>query len=511
MWLRSLEATSAQPLKGTDNPQLPFWSPDSKSIGFAASGQLKRIDLEGGGVRKLANAPLFLGGTWNTGGTILFVPNTNSSVFRVSDQGGDPVAATPLQPGSHHHFPKMLPDGRHFLYYVVAEPETRGVYLADIGEPEPRRLLDAAAAAVYAPSGHLLFVRGSTLLAQGFDPSRLELGEGAPFPVVEQIATGAFAGATIVAASASSAGPIIYRTSDSQSTVRFALTWFDRAGNEIKKFPDGPRFMLNPSLSPDERRMAIFSENSDIWLFDLQAGNLSRFTFDPAQDFSGIWSPDGNRIAFCSNRTGVFDLYQKNVNGAGGDVLLLATPEQKAPTDWSADGKFLLYRSLNPKTSFDIWALSMADGKPYPVLETDHEERDAQFSPDGKWIAYQSNESGRFEIYVRPFPLPGAVVKADEKWQVSAGGTAVRWARDGTEIFYTALDGRLMSVPVHLERDGRPGPPVALFASPAPLALRGGTALPWYMVSRDGKRFLTTTAPAPITTDPITVLLNWKE
>ena len=162
--------------------------------------------------------------------------------------------------------------------------------------------------------------------------------------------------------------------------------------------------------------------------------------------------------------------------------MLLASPEQKAPTDWSADGKFLLYRSLDPRTSFDIWALSMADGKPFPVLRTDHEERDAQFSPDGKWIAYQSNESDHSEIWVRPFPLPGAVVKADERWLVSrGGGTAVRWARDGTEIFYTALDGRLMSVPVHAGRDGRSvtlGPPVALFTSPAPLAFSGGTALP---------------------------------
>jgi eukaryotic-like serine/threonine-protein kinase len=513
LWLRSLDAASAQPLKNTDNPQLPFWSPDSRSIGFAASGQLKRIDLEGGGVRKLANAPLFLGGTWNTDGSILFVPNSNSSVFRVSDAEGDPVAVTPpVQPRNAHHFPTMLPDGRHFLFYVAAEPGTRGVYLADLGGAAPRRLLDADAAALYAPSGHLLFVRGSTLLAQRFDPGRREL-DGSPFTVVDQIATGGFAGATIVGASASVAGPIVYRTGVSMSTVRFALTWFDRAGNVVKRITEGPRFMLNPSLSPDERRLTMFAEG-DLWLFDLEAHNPQKFTFDPAVDFSGIWSPDGKQIAFCSNRTGVFDLYRKNVSGAGGDELLLATPEQKAPTDWSADGKFILYRSLDRKTSFDIWALSMADRKPFPIVKTDHEERDAQFSPDGKWIAYQSNESGRFEIWVRPFPLPGSAVKADERWQFStAGGTEVRWARDGTEIFYTTLDGRLMAVPVHVERDGHaviPGPAVPLFASPVPLAFGAGTALPWYMVSRDGKRFLMTTQPTPLTTVPITVLLNWQ-
>ena len=270
--------------------------------------------------------------------------------------------------------------------------------------------------------------------------------------------------------------------------------------------------MMNPSLSPDERRIAFFFA-SDIWLSDLQSGD-NRFTFDPAVDFSGIWSPDGNHIAFCSNRNGAYDLYQKNVSGAGGEELLLATPEQKAPTDWSADGRYLLYRSLDPKTSFDIWALSMSDRKSFPVVKTEHEERDAQFSPDGKWIAYQSNESGRFEIWVRPFPFPGADVKADERLQISTnGGSQVRWARNGTEIFYAGFDGRLMAVPVRADPTGRavtPGPAVPLFESVGPPLFSGGTALPWYMVSRDGRRFLMTVEPPPVSTIPITVLLNWK-
>ena len=454
LWLYSIDSGVSQLLKGTDNGQFPFWSPDSRSIAFAASGQLKRLDLEGGVVRKLANAPLFLGGTWNSDGRILFVPNTNSPVFRVSDTDRDPVSVTPVQRGGHHHFPKMLPDGRHFLYYVLGEPEIRGVYLGDLGGAGPRHLLDADAAAVYASSGHLLFVRAGTLRAQRFDLTRLELG-GEVFPVADSIATVGFAGATVVALSASTAGPIVYRTGVSLSALRSDLRWVDRAGKEMTRLTNAPRFILNPSLSPDQRRMAYFKD-SDIWAFDLAAGTDSRLTLDPLVDFSVVWSPDNTQIAFGSNRSGVFDLYRKNVSGAGGDERLLATPEDKLPTDWSADGGFLLYRSVDPKTSFDIWALSMTDGKPFPIVKTEYEERDAQFSPDGRWIAYQSNESGLFEIWLRPFPFPGAPVKADERKQFSiGGGTQVRWARDSNEIFYTTLDGRLMAVRVRVEPDGR--------------------------------------------------------
>jgi Tol biopolymer transport system component len=358
----------------------------------------------------------------------------------------------------------------------------------------------------------LLFVREGTLRAQRFDLTRLEL-EGEVFPVVDSIATVDFAGATVVALSASTAGPIVYRTRGALSALRSDLRWVDRSGKEVQRFTNAPRFILNPSLSPDQSRMAYFSGN-DIWVFNLLTGTNPRLTLDSSLDFAAVWSPDNTRIAFGSNRSGVFNLYQKNVSGAGGDELLLATPEDKLPTDWSADGRFLLYRRLDPKTSFDIWALSITDRKPFPVVKTDHEERDAQFSPDGRWIAYQSNETGRFEIWLRPFPLPGATVKADERWQFSTGGgTQVRWARDSNEIFYTALDGRLMAVRVRVEPDGRavsPGQTVELTGLGSPLIFGGGTALPLYMVSRDGKRFLMTVAPEPLSTVPISVLLNWN-
>jgi len=511
LWLRYLNSTTAQPLAGTDSPQFPFWSPDSRSIGFGSSGSLKRIDLDGGSVRTLTNAPLFLGGAWNADGTILFVPNTNSNIFRVPDGGGDPIAVTPpVGPTGHHHFPHALPDGRHFLYYMVGTPETRGVYVAGVDGSSPRRLLDADGAAVYA-RGRLLFVRQGKLLAQRFDPSSATL-DGPLSTVIDQIAVSGFAGANLLGLSASRDGIIAYRADAPPLSIRFGVNWVDRSGNVLESVKDTPVVPLNMSLSPDGRQLAMFV-NGDVWLRELATGTSNRLTLDSAIDFPGVWSPDAKRIVFCSNRKGVFDLCAKDVTGAGGDELVLATPETKMPTDWSADGKYVLFRSLNSKTTFDIWALSTTDRKPFPVAVTPFEERDGQFSPDGKWLAYQSNESGRFEIWVRPFPAPGVNVKPDERWQLTAdGGTQVRWGRDGKEIFYVTPAGKLMAMPVAIDVDGRAvshGAAVTLF-SVGVQPYGGGTVLPWYTVSRDGKRILTAIAPLPPATNPITLLLNWK-
>jgi WD40 repeat protein len=515
LWVRYFNSVQAQPLKGTEGALFPFWSPDGRSIGFAASGSLKRVDLDGGAVRKLANAPLFLGGSWNTDGTILFVPNTGSPVFRISDSGGEPVEVTSLQSQSvsHHHFPHALPDGRHFLYYVLGAPEIRGVYMADLKGGTPRHLLNADAAAVYAPQGRLLFLRDGTLLSQQFDPTTGAL-DGPVSPVVEKVAWTGFSGATLVAASASRTGPIAYRTQFAQSPVPYALRWLNRAGTVLETIKEAPPFFLNPSLSRDDRRLALFI-NTDIWLFDMTSRTPRKFTYDPANDFAAVWSPDGNHIAFNSNRRGEFDLYQKDAIGTGGDELLLQTSEGKTPTDWSSDSQYLLYRSLSPTTTFDLWALSVADRKPFKVVATSAEERDGQFSPDGKWIAYQSNETGLFQIWVRPFPAPGTDVKPDDRWLFSnGGGTQVRWGRDGKELFYVALDGRLMAVPVNVEEHGRAvtaGPATPLFSIGTPI-FGGGTALPWYSVSGDVRdvRFLVTNSTQPAVSVPITVLLNWK-
>ena len=508
LWLRALNAASIRSLAGTDGGFYPFWSPDGRSIGFFADGKLDRIDIDGGLVRALANAPNPLGGTWNRDGTILFTPNYTGPIFRVSATGGEPAAVTRVdaQQGSHR-FPQFLPDGRHFLYYASGSTEVRGLYAGQTEGGTAERLLDADALGVYAASGHLLFVRQGRLIAQEFDPARLAFS-GTPVPIDEQrVVVGT---ATAVGLSASAAGPIVYRAG--LPTGQRQFIWFDRSGRELGKVGDPDSADPQDSLlSPDGRRLGfdrIVNGNADVWMFDLGSGLLSRSTFDMAADFGPIWSPDGSRIVFTSDRKGVFDLYLKPVAGAGQEELLLATPQNKSPVDWSPDGRFVLYRSPGPTTGFDLWAVPVdGERKPFPVVQTNSEERDGQFSPDGKWIAYQSNESGRVEVVIQPFPGPGG------KLQVSTnGGAQVRWRRDGKELFYIALDGRLMAVPIRLAANGQSvetGTSVPLFATRVGGAVQG-TSQPQYSVSADGQRFLMNTVTGEASVAPITVLLNWK-
>jgi serine/threonine protein kinase len=508
LWLRPLNSTSSRPLPGTDGGVFPFWSPDGRSIGFFNGGKLKVIDIDGGLVRELANAPNPLGGAWNSDGTILFTPNFAGPIFRISTAGGEQSVVTRIEgQQASHRFPWFLPDGRHFLYYVPAG--ARGVYVGQLDGAATGRLLDADAPAVYASPGYLLFVRQGKLIAQKFDPGKLALS-GNPFPIADELP--ALGGpASSVALSASAAGSIVYRGGQTGGVQR-QFVWFDRSGKEIGKLgaPDDAT-PENVSMSPDGRRIAMnrtVNGNTDIWILDVARGALSRFTFDMATDVAPIWSPDGRSIAFSSNRKGVFDLYQKSAKGDGGEDLVLATPQNKGASDWSPDGRFLLYRSpTSPMTGFDVWAVPITgERRPIPVAQTNFEERDGQFSPDGKWVAYQSNESGRMEIWVQSFPGPGG------KSQVSTnGGAQVRWGKDGKELFYIALDGQLMSVPIHLTNNQtvEAGTPVALFATHIGGAVQG--AFPqYYVVSPDGKKFLMDTIVTEAGTSPITVILNWK-
>jgi len=511
LWLRALDSVTVRALAGTVGAQFPFWSADSRSVVFSADFKLKRIDIDGGSVQELASFGNLNqgrsvgnqgGGASNRDGTILFVPGSVSPIYRTSATGGEPTAVThlkPLQVGHHH--PRFLPDGRHFLYYVDGGPEERGLYVSELDGPDTRRLLDTNSTGVYLSSGQLLFMRQGTLFTQTFDPDKLML-IGNPSSVAEHVA----------AWSASTVDSIIYRTGS--AIVPRQFVWFDRSGRAIEKVggPDSA-FSQSPSLSPDGRTVAMYRDvngNTDIWLLELGRGVLRRFTTDPTTDVNPVWSSDGSRIVFQSLRNGENDLYVKSTTSAGSETLLLATPQSKAPADWSSDDRFLLYRNSDPKTGFDIWALPFQDngkpGMPFPVVQTNFEERDGQFSPDGKWIAYQSNESGRFEIYVQPFLGPGA------KWPVSTnGGAQVRWRRDGKELFYIALDGQLMSVPIRFPSSGQPveaDTPVPLFATRVGGAVQGINRQQ-YMVAPDGNRFLMNT----ITEEgaaPITVILNWK-
>jgi Tol biopolymer transport system component len=508
LWVRSLDSVSARPLAGTDNPSFPFWSPDSRSVGFFADGKLKRIDVDGGSIRALANASAGRGGEWNRDGTIIFSPRTNAPIFRVSATGGEPVPLTRLDPPQGaHRFPKFLPDGRHFIYYVTGGPETNGVYIGQLDGSETRRLFDADAGAVYASSGQLLFVRQGTLFAQDFDPVRLAL-TGNPYLVGEQVEVAVNGNGT--AALSASAGHIVYRTGSASGLRQFL--WLDRTGKELGKIgePDaaGP---LNPSLSPSGHSVALqrtLNGNTDIWLLEAGRGVLNRLTSDASIDFFPMWSSDGSRIVFSSNRKGVVDLYQKSATETGSEELLLPSRRNKVAMDSSPDGRFLLYRNLDEKTGYDLWILPLdGDQKPLPFAQTKFEEREGQFSPDGKWIAYVSDESGPFDIYVQPFPGPGG------KSQISTnGGGQVHWRRDGKEIYYIAPDGRLMAVPIRLASDG----PVVEIGVPVPLfATRVGEAVQdvyrqQYMVSPDGQRFLINVAMEKANASPMTIILNWR-
>ena len=507
LWLRSLGSGSARAVVGTDGAEFPFWSPDGRSVGFFAESKLRRVDVDGGSVQTLANAPGGRGGTWNRDDVILFA-SLGRPIFRMPATGGEPVALSRLAQQGSDFSPQFLPDGRHFLYYVRGNPEVRGVYVGRLDAAlDARRLLDSDTSAVLASSGQLLFVRQGTLFAQDFDPIRLAL-TGAPFPVAERVALEV----GVAALSVSAAGPIIYRAG-STAEQRARWVWLDRSGKQVGQASDaiaGGAAGFAPSMSPDGRRVALFasaSGNPDIWTLDTGRGLFSRFTFDAADDVHPIWSPDGSHIVFSSNRTGVHLLYQKSVTGAAGsEDVLLSTTQHVIANDWSLDGRFLLYQSASQKTGTDLWALPMnGDRKPFPVVQSNFNEEQAQFSPDGKWVAYQSNETGRFEIYVQPFP------GVEGKSLISTnGGGQVRWRRDGKELFYVALDGRLMAIPVQPASSihaGDAGTPVPLFAP----SMGGGLQeRQQYVVSSDGQRFLMKTVTEAATTSPITVILNWK-
>ena len=503
LWLRSLDAVTARPLQGTENATSPFWAPDGRSVGFAAGNQLKRVDIDTGSVRLVVGGGA-LSGTWNQDGTILYHRASGEGLFRVSADGGVPQAETQPSPQTADpRLPQFLPDRRHFLFYTTGTAP--GIYVGVVGGADaPRRILDAKLA-TYVSSGHLLFVRQSTLFAQPFDPLRAELA-GTPTQIAEHIIDRD----EKVAVSSSAGGVILYRAGP--SIAPHAFVWYDRSGRPLETVA-GSDFAssFHSSLSPDGSRLAASRTEgtSDIWLLDMKRGVTSRLTSHPAFELSPEWSPDGRRIAFTSNRRGPsqWALFMKAVDGSGEEEVLvdlgLATT---SPTDWSRDGRFILYAMVPPNTPRDIWALSLeGERRRFPVLETNFNETNAQFSPDGKWIAYQSDESGRVEIYVQPFPGPGRKVRISVN-----GGVQARWRRDGKELFYLGSDNRLMAVPVQLDTRGENvdvGTPVPLFPTRLAGEPRNDSAR-HYMVSPDGQRFLLDTLTE--VSIPITVVLNWK-
>ena len=396
---------TAQPLAGTEGASYPFWSPDNRAVGFFADGKLKRTDIDGGLPQVLTNALNGRGGTWSTDGVILFGPASASPLLRIPASGGEVpfVTKVDVPRQNNHRFPQFLPDGRRFLFYAAGSAEAQGIYLGSLDASETKRLTASDTPGFYLPSGWLLYVRQGTLVARRFDIASGEL-TGEPVMIANPVGVDAYnAGAFSVSAT----GLMSYRAVGAN---RRQLIWFDRSGKPLGTLgsPD-QNDLLNPNLSPDGRRAVvdrIVQGNTDIWLLD--GARTTRFTFDPSVDDFPLWSPDGSRIVFRSNRKGNFNLYEKPSNGVGNEELLVESTQGKGPNDWSADGRFLVYESVDPKTSGDQWVLPLQGNRKTRVfLQTEFDERHGQFSPDGHWVAYRSDESGRVEIYVRPFPGPG--------------------------------------------------------------------------------------------------------
>jgi Tol biopolymer transport system component len=502
LWVRSLDTLTAQALAGTDGASAPFWSPDSTALGFFAGGKLKKIDVSGGPATTLCDAPDNRGGTWSQDGVIVFNPGNRTALQKVSASGGIPTSATVLAQGEVGHYrPSFLPDGRHFLYRGATSSEVSGpIYVGSLDSAERKSLLNADASNVVYTQGYLLFLRETTLMAQPFDARRLAQIAG-PFPIAENIQTqGSFPPSAVF--SASENGVLAYQTG--AATANSQLVWFDRTGKQIGVLGD-PAAYSDVDLSPDGRQASVsISDESgkgrDIWLYDVARGLRTRFTFDRANELASIWSPDGSRIVFDSDRKGHLDLYQKASSGAGADEMLLEDGLDKYPENWSPDGRFILYYTFGAPTGFDLFVLPLfGDRKPFPFLQTQFNEVFGRFSPDGRWVAYQSNESGRYEIYVAPFPGPGG------KWQIStAGGGRLRWRPDGNEIFYLSPGNNLMAAALNGKGSSFE------VGAVKPLFQTRATGLEnRYDVSADGQRFLVITAPEQATSAPITVVLNW--
>jgi serine/threonine protein kinase len=524
LWLHALDSLDARPLPGTESGWISpfFWLPDSRFIVFQAGGKLKRVDLSGGPPQSLCDLPDVIGGgSANRDGVIIFGDSgASNGIKRVSAVGGDESIVTrpnPERQETSHYFPIFLPDGRHFLYLISSRtPENSGIYIGSLdSKPEEqvsRRLLATNFGVSYIPSqdlgsGQILFVREQALMAQQFDEKQFEL-IGEPVPVAEQV--GSIFG-TYGYFSASKNGILVFRSSSAQFSH---LTWFDRQGKAKGTAEGSGTACLGLDLSPDGAQAAISwidsqkSTANDLWLLDFARGRNTRFTFGKGGNYDPIWSPDGNRIIFNSDRDGSMNLYQKLASGVKEEELLLKSSENKYPTSWSSDGRFLMYIARNAKNKDDLWVFPLeGDHKPIPFQSHEFTEKNGRFSPDMRWVAYESDESGTAEIYVQAFSQAsaGASSTASGKWLVSkGGGIAPRWRGDNKELFYRAPDGKVMAVDVTAGTVFQAGTPKPLFQ--VPLA---GTSIDRWDVASDGNRFLLVTPAAESRPSPFNVILNW--
>jgi Tol biopolymer transport system component len=505
LWVRSLDGITEQPLAGTEGATFPFWSSDSRSLAFFANGKLNRIDASGGPLLALCDAVSGRGGSWGPDGTILFAL-LSGPIFRVPASGGTPQPITKLTGSLNqfsHRWPQFLPDGKHFLFLGQATSSGDStMYAGSLDSGEPKVLLRNESNAIYAPPGYLLFLRQETLLAQPFDANKLQLtGEAAPLAghggVDSNMAKGNF--------SVSENGILVY-ANGSMSEAR--LLWFDRSGKQLAETA-GVDLYGFPRISPDGRKLVVSklsaASSSGIWIFDLNHNTSSRLTFFAGKDAMPVWSPDDKFIAFASNQGANRHIYQQAANGSGTATPLVAAQGDEILPSWSSDGRYLVFQSHSNQgnSPWEIWAAPLfGDRKTFPVAQNPHFlQGDAALSPDGKWLAYDTDETGRPEVYLMPFLHGGG------KWQLStSGGGCSRWRADGKELFYMSLDNKLMSVEISEQASsvviGKVQP---LFqANPVPRAPEC-----MYDVTPDGQKFVVVTLALEPGSQPLTLTLNW--
>jgi hypothetical protein len=507
LWVRPLSALVAQPLAGTEDASWPFWSPDGAKIGFFAGTKLKKIDAAGGPAETLCDAPSGRGGAWGAEGTIVFAPDFNSGLAKVAAAGGTSSRITALDTAARentHRWPWFLPDGRHFLYldrfsgFGTNSPRS-SIWVGTLDGKRSELVHSVDSNAIYA-SGHIFFVRDRTLLAQEFSPGSRKL-RGDAFPVAEHLQD--LTGYSLSMFSASDAGAFIYAGGGSVGVSQ--LAWYDRTGRRLETVGTAGT-IARPRLSHDEKRIVMdvrdpSSSNTDVWVYDIARKTPTRLTFAPGFDGYPVWSPDDAQIAFTSDRKSLGDIYVKSSAGTGEEKVIFASESNKTPYSWFSGT--IAISLIDPKAatagrSGSIATVTVADGKVTPFLANEFNQGEPALSPDGKWIAYTSNESGKYEVYVRAFPDTGG------KWQISSGGGEdPLWSRDGTELFYDN-GTRLMSAAVKTSPAFEAGSPQLLFEAP----FRSDTGVQ-YDVTSDGKKFLIDSDVTESADAPITLVQNW--
>jgi len=505
IWVRPLSSMTATPLAGTEDATFPFWSPDSRNLGFFQNGKMRKIESTGGPLQTIADAGDARGGAWGSKGIIIYAPTATGGLMQIPEAGGSPIPITILDSARHdetHRFPEFLPDGKKFIYLSRSNTdENTGVFIGSLDSKEHKLIVAAKYQAASVP-GYLLYLRDRTLMAQPFDDGKGEF-HGEAVPIAEQIVGDPSRNFSLFSASMN--GTLAFISGGELSGDR-QLAWFDRSGKLLEKIGN-PSLLFDFSLSPDEKRVAYRridpqTRNNDVWILDLFRRTESRLTFRTSREDDPIWSPDANKITFDSNIDGVSNPNEKISTGAGTEVLLWKSERPCYPLDWSSDGKYILCNRDDVKTKNDIWVLPTGgEKKPFPIIQSEANEDIARFSPDVRWIAYSSDESGKEEVYVQAFPA------TEGKWQVSTGGgSAPLWSKDGKEIYYVGPDKQLMVVDVKTSGTSiEQGIPKRLFTMDVDLYNNPNR----YAVTKDDKRFLVNISTGVSNSNPITVVLNW--